>query len=384
MGHQPALAQWASSTRSAYLDNLKVLLIAGIIVIHAVLGYAETVEVWTYTELREVTLSPVTETVLFVLVSPFGLFLIALLFLVAGLLTPASLDRKGVGRFVADRCLRLGVTFGVYVLLIQPVLKWWLFRAADQPRPFGEIYLIDGRLDSGPLWFVGVLLVFSVAYAGWHRLGGTRVLAGAPPITLRTLLLVAAAVAPFSFAVRLWWPYGSESGFTDLNFWEWPVCAVVFVLGATAAHQGWLHRIPDDLAAPCRRVTLIAVAALVALLALVGSRDAVDNALGGAHWESAAFAVIEGPLTVCGSVWLLSVAQRHLDRQFRWGPVLARSAFAAFVLQSMFLLGIAVALRPLDTPAEVKALLVAAGAVIGSFGVGWLLATRIPGLSRVL
>ena len=71
-----------STGRWTYLDNLKVLLIAAIIAMHAVLSYS-TVEVWTYTAMREVTLNPVVEAVLFVAVIPFGLFLIALLFLVA-------------------------------------------------------------------------------------------------------------------------------------------------------------------------------------------------------------------------------------------------------------------------------------------------------------
>ena len=47
--------------------------------------------------------------VVFVLVSPFAFFLMALLFLVAGLLTPGSLRRKGAGRYARDRMLRLGV-----------------------------------------------------------------------------------------------------------------------------------------------------------------------------------------------------------------------------------------------------------------------------------
>lgn len=83
-GHGPTVQGWASS-RQLYVDNLKVVLITAIIVIHAVLGYS-TIEVWSYTEVREVTLSPVTEVVLFVAIGPFAFFMIALLFLVAGLL----------------------------------------------------------------------------------------------------------------------------------------------------------------------------------------------------------------------------------------------------------------------------------------------------------
>ena len=111
---RPELEQWAAGRRP-YLDNLKVVLIAAIIAIHGVLGYS-TFEAWTYSPVRETTLSPVSEVAFFVLAGPFGLFLIALLFLVAGLLTTGSLARKGPARFARDRLLRLGVPFAVFVL----------------------------------------------------------------------------------------------------------------------------------------------------------------------------------------------------------------------------------------------------------------------------
>ncbi|WP_405071651.1 acyltransferase family protein [Kribbella sp. NBC_01510] len=258
------LEKWAS-TRRPYLDNLKVVLIAAIIVIHAVLGYASIVEVWTYTEFREVTLATATQVVLFVLVSPFAFFLIALLFLVAGLLTPSSLERKGTGRFLRDRLLRLGVPFVVYVLFVQPTLNYALqhpLRAA--PGSYRAEYLATGRLDTGPLWFVGVLLVFSVGYAGWNAWRRRRPSEGpgTRPISLRTLMLAAVAVAPASFAVRLVYPYGSESGFTDLNFWEWPACIAVFAVGISASRQGWVTAVPDRLARQCRDLTLPAASAM--------------------------------------------------------------------------------------------------------------------------
>jgi fucose 4-O-acetylase-like acetyltransferase len=383
----PWLEKWASARRS-YLDNLKVVLIAAIIAIHAILGYASTVEVWTYTELREVTLAPATETVLFVFVSPFAFFLIALLFLTAGLLTPTSRERKGTRRFVSDRLLRLGVPFVAYVLLVQPTLTYALEHPlGDASGSYWAEYLgAERRLDTGPLWFVGVLLIFSLCYAGWQA--WRRPLHSddrrTHPISLRTLLLVAAMVAPASIIVRLVYPYGSESGFTDLNLWEWPACIAVFALGIAAARHGWLTAVPARLARQCRDLTLLGALAMTTLLMIVGFRNAVDDAMGGWHWAAVAFAAIEAVLTVFGAVWLLSVAQRRLRRRYRWGPLLSRSAYGAFMLQTPFLLGIALALRPLMLPGEAKALLVAVGAVTCSFAAAWLLISHVPGISRIL
>ncbi|MGZ8719103.1 MAG: hypothetical protein ACXWXY_08025, partial [Aeromicrobium sp.] len=100
-------------------------------------------------------------------------------------------------------------------------------------------------------------------------------------------------------------------------------------------------------------------------------------------WPALVFAAIESVLVVFGPVWLLGVAQRHLNRQFRWGPVLGRTAYGAFMVQTLILIGLAVALRPVPVPAELKALVVASGGVVGSFALAWLLIRHVPGMARI-
>jgi hypothetical protein len=91
---------------------------------------------------------------------------------------------------------------------------------------------------------------------------------------------------------------------------------------------------------------------MATLLMIVGILNVVDDAMGGWHWPALVFAGIDAVLTVFGSVRLLSAAQHRLDRRYRMEPLLGRSAFGAFMLQTLFLLGPAGALRPLALPAE--------------------------------
>ncbi|MET1011864.1 MAG: hypothetical protein ABWY83_05745 [Actinomycetota bacterium] len=75
-------------------------------------------------------------------------------------------------------------------------------------------------------------------------------------------------------------------------------------------------------------------------------------------------------------IWVLAAAQRHLNRS---GPVrraMTRSSYAAFMLQGPVLFGLALALRPFDLPGDIKALVVAALGIVGSFALAWLLVTR--------
>lgn len=387
-GHGLAAEQWAAK-RQLYLDNLKVVLIAAIIAGHGIVGYSK-LGMWSYADVRETTLSPVTEGVALAVAAPFGLFLIPLLFLVAGLLTPASLERKGAGAYVRDRLLRLGVPFAVFTFAVWPALLYALYRPLGNA---GGSYWAEfvgtpqESLDTGYLWFVGDLLIFSLAYAGWARArAGRPVRRWTGEVTAGHLLMLAAAVAITTFGARLVFPFDSQK-YVDLNLYQWPECVALFALGITAAGKGWLAAVPDRLYRQCRIAALAAIAAFAVFIGLGAALGAVSEQswVGGWHWDALIFAVLESVLAVFGPVWLLGVAQRHLGRRLRWaGPAASRSAYGAFLLQGLILIGLAVALRPLALAAEVKALIVAAGGVTGSFALAWLLINRVPGVARIL
>jgi hypothetical protein len=388
MRDKPQRTAGRVAARLSYLDNMKVALIASIIAMHAVLGYVAVEDLWSYTSLREVTLTPVVEIVLIVAISPFGFVLMPLLFLIAGLLTAPSIGRKGAARFARDRLIRLGVPFVVYVGLVQPAVMYALEHplGAATGSYWHEFLGDERRLDTGPLWFVGVLLLFSLAYAGWV---GVRRNRPRPPdpagITFRHLTLLAAVVVPASVLVRLVYPYGSDSGFTDLSFWQWPGSIAMFGLGIAAARRGWLVAVPAAVRRHCRSAVPFALASMVGFLALIGFRETVDEAMGGWHWQAVVFAVLEAALAVFGSVWLLDLAQRRLGGERRWaGPDVRRSAYGAFIVQTPVLLGIAVLLRALALPAEVKAIVVAVGGVVCAFAFARLLISRVPFAARVL
>ncbi|HSJ46897.1 MAG TPA: acyltransferase family protein [Euzebyales bacterium] len=371
------------------MDNLKVILIAAIIAGHAVGSYT-SMELWAYADVREATLSPVTEAVLLAVVMPFGVFMIPLLFLIAGLLTPPSLERKGTGVYVRDRLVRLGVPFAVFSLVVWPALLYALYRPLGNAPGSYLAELVgtsEEALDTGYLWFVGDLLVFSLAYAAWVRLRHGRAEWGRQvDIGARHLLVLAAAVGVATFLVRLVFPFDSQK-YVDLNLYQWPECVALFALGVATARSGWLTAVPERLRRQSRTATLVAAGGFAVFVAwgAVGGGLAQGVWMGGRHVEALIFAALESALAVFGSVWLLGVAQQRLDSPLRWaGPVVSRSAYGAFIVQGLVLIGLAVALRPLPLAAEVKALVVACGGVMGSFGLAWLLITRVPGMARML
>ena len=106
--------------REAWPDTLRVVIIAGVIVMHAATGYVVDVG-WYY---EERTSSEAWQIALTVPAFLGGLFALGPLFFVAGWLSAPSLARKGPRDFAAGRLLRLGVPLVVFTYLIDPVADY--------------------------------------------------------------------------------------------------------------------------------------------------------------------------------------------------------------------------------------------------------------------
>jgi hypothetical protein len=241
---------------------------------------------------RKVTLRPAVAYVLLAISAPFAVLVIQLLFLIAGLLTPPSLDRKGPWRFVRDRLLRLGVPFAVFALRLWPLLEYVLFRQLGEAPGLRAYFRAEGSLDTGVLWFVGALLIFSLAYASWVRVRRGHEARPRPgEIQVGHLLLLAVAVTVATFLVRLVLPFERDNKYIDLNMWEWPACAALFGLGIMASRAGWLTAVPDRVRRQSRIVTLAAVCAAAVFAAAAIALDVVGEQLwGGWYWPALVFA----------------------------------------------------------------------------------------------
>ncbi|MGH3879698.1 MAG: acyltransferase family protein [Actinophytocola sp.] len=362
--------------RLPHVDNVKTALVAWVIGGHALLGYT-AVGGWPYDEVNETTFVPGVEVALVALIGPSGLFIIGGFFFLAGLFTPRSLEKKGLGRFIADRTLRLGLPWAASAFLVWPLTMWVAYRVAGHDESVLEV--VTQRyplLDSGSLWFTFVLLIFSVAYAVWRTAAPADPDAAAPGTG--QLVALAAGIALASFLIRLVFPAKSGQIF-DLHLWQWPQCAAMFALGVACARHGWAREVPDRLRRRSAQVAITTICLVPILAIAAGVTDLAADIgpfLGGWRWQAAATALLEGVLVVSGSLWLLSLAQRHLTQQGRFARACSRAAFPAFVIQGPILVLAAVALRPLAAPAEVKAPLVLAIALVGSFWLSWRLVAR--------
>jgi hypothetical protein len=359
--------------RELWVDTLRVVVIAAVIVVHATTAYIVPID-WYY---QERTTSELLATLLSVPAGIGGIFALGPLFFVAGWLSARSMARRGRLAFVRARLFRLGVPLLAFVLLVDPL--------ADYVGDIGEggagSFLAYFHPDSsGPMWFVAALLTFSLAYAG---LRGPRAPAAFPrPAPTTVFIVAAAAIAVGSLSVWLVWPLTGETSL-DLRFGQWPQGAVLFALGVHATETGWLTDMPATLVRRAGWIAAIGLAGCVAMLALFQVVGRFEDLLTGLGWPTILLALLDGAIAVCGTLWLAGWLR---DRWARRGAVLAaaaRASYAAYVVHPLVLTTLSVVLAPVALAAELKFVAVAPVAVPATFAVGYAL-TRVPGVSKVL
>jgi glucan biosynthesis protein C len=362
-----------SRPREQWADNLRVAVIAGVIVVHTATAYVVDIP-WYYDDER--TTSGVWPMLLSPLVLMGALFALGPLFLLAGRFSARSLARRGPGGFVRSRLLRLGVPLLVYVLLINPLTDCL---GSLQHEHRGLVSIL-ATTEVSVMWFVAALLAFSVAYAALRRV---RPAAQLRPLRPGLLAAAALAIAVSSFAVWQPWPVMGDT-FLSLRWGEWPQGAVLFALGVHAGEARWLEDFPPVLVRRLGCVAAAGVAALMTLMLHLVLARGKDQALAmGTDLPTMAFALLDGVIAVTGTLWFLSWLRR------RWpthGPLLgqaARASYATYFIHPLVLTAVMVALAWVALAPEIKFILVAAAGVAASYTAGYAL-TRVPGISRVL
>jgi glucan biosynthesis protein C len=375
-------------SRLLFVDNIRVFLTILVLLHHLMITYAASGD-WYYTEGRQDFITSVLGTWFCAVNQAYfmGLFL-----LISAYFVPGSYDRKGAGRFLKDRLIRLGIPLAVFSWIINPLFLHVAQSVADGVRrPLwryfpGEYFRQEPLIGAGPLWFVETLLIFSLVYVLWRLLTPPRPAMPTvePHFTGRgAIALFALLLALASFLVRLWHPTGWT--FKPLNL-QLPFFAqyiALFVVGLVAYRRNWLLGLPDQ----AGRFWL-GIAALTVLLfpplALAGGATTSDAPFrGGWHWQAFTFALWESFLCVSMCIGVIYVFRRYAERQNGLARFLAPNAYAAYIIHAPVITSLAFAARDVSLHPLLKFGLVALVAVPLCFAFSSLI-RKLPYTDRVL
>ncbi|MFD1718564.1 acyltransferase family protein [Georgenia deserti] len=340
-----AVRRPAEQGRLYWIDTVRIALTALVVAHHCALTYGN-IPIWFY---NEPSRDP-SGSVLDILVVANQSYFMGLFFLISGYFVPASVDRKGPGGFARERLIRLGVPILVFMVVVRPVADYWSWRYSDSALPYLTHYMTT--MDPGPTWFLEVLLIFSLLYAGCRRWVPVRRCARLSASDGRLPGMVAARTVTgliliMGVLMALW-----RQIVPDGTYWPvvglptpafLPQYALMFSAGVLAARRRWLERMPSSIA------TLGGGVSLVALLLLAPFALSPDPVVAGIAGGFAMAVLGVGISAVVLVAFRRFAPGRGPKRQF-----LSDNAFAVYVIHPAVLVVVALLLREVPAPAIVK------------------------------
>lgn len=368
------------SQRTYFIDRLRVVLTALVVVHHTAITYGGAGG-WFYREVTD-TATP-SSLLLTVLCAVNQAFFMGMFFLLAGYFTPGALARKGPGRFLQERLLRLGVPLLVFGFILGP-LTAALAGIASGTNVWDQwlAMLSQGRFIIGPLWFALALLIFAAVFMLLQvvrPLARTTSRAVPGPVSW---LAAALGVGATALAIRQVVPVGKDVWGLQLGYFASYI--FLFALGCAAAAPRWLEQVSRRHALAWTWLSLAFIPLLFVVAALSGGLSGKPvNFNGGLSLPAITYAFWE-PLVAWGVIALLLWQFRlRFNGQSATWQAWSDRAYGAFIVHAPVIVALAVVLRGWDAPALLKFFLVSTAGVILSFALAGLL-RRLPGARQVL
>ncbi len=386
------MSQASSKSRSAWIDNLRTLIIVLVVNMHACVTYSH-VGSWYRMEEPEPAMPVKAAFILWQ--GHLQAFFMGLLFFLAGVFAHSSLERRGPGKFLRERGRRLGLPSLLYMLLLHPFMVYVLLghpHIPDRPSLASRYvrYLSSGSVlsGSGPMWFALALLIFCAGLVVVRRCKLSQPAAGSQPTSApgnAAIIGFGVVLVLGTFLIRLVQPIGDS--ILNFQFCFFPQYIAAFGVGVAAGKRGWLEALATSRRARFAGwLGLIGGPLVFAALVVVGGPppETGPNPYAGG-WNARAFGLAVWEQFAGLGISLGLLAWFHRRCNFA-GPVarwLSERSFAVYLFHAPVLVALTPLLHPMAThPFVAAALLTLAGLTV-SFVVADL-AKRVPGLRAIL
>ncbi|MCL3779025.1 hypothetical protein EMN47_01360 [Prolixibacteraceae bacterium JC049] len=322
------------NTRIFFIDNLRVFLTLLVVAHHWAIANGAPGD-WYYTENH---LHEIGSLLMSLFVATNQAFFMGFFFLIAGYFVPASYEKKGQVSFLKDRIKRLGVPLLLYVFTISPILVF-VARAmkGEMKQTFIDFYFSGNGFMVGPLWFVVVLLLFSVGYWWFRQMFCPHILkfkylkSNWSKAVGLVLLIVAIFFVRIKYPVGTWIPV---LGLQPAHFLQY---VVGFAIGVQLKKSNVLNSLSRKVAIKWMLLSQFLVWCMFPAIFILSGDINVDLFLGGFSWHSLVYVAWEQLVALSTIIGLLGVFKYYFNYQTSILKELAQNSYAIYVLHGIVL-----------------------------------------------
>lgn len=341
-----------SAQRIVFIDNLRVFLTMLVVAHHSIITYAG-VGGWYYREGRQDELTTIFGA-MFTGVNQ--AFFMAFFFMIAAYFAVPSLEKKGPGKFIKDRFVRLGIPIVFYDLFINPAICYALRVTVNDERTTYFNYYVGyishfKSIGTGPLWFLSALLVFSLVYVAIQSIAKKGIPGadtGKPFPGTGALIVFCIICGVATFIVRLWMHVGNE---VEIVNWQIPyfvLYVALFAAGIAAYRGNWFNTIADRTGKRWFAAAHVLILLMPVIIIIGGGlRGEQESFTGGLHYQALAYAMWEPFLCVGMCAGLTVVFRKRFNTAGRLQSFLSKNAYTVYIIHAPVIVFIALAIRPL-------------------------------------
>ncbi|MCD4754085.1 MAG: acyltransferase family protein [Anaerolineaceae bacterium] len=381
-------------SRLHFVDHMRVFMAILVVLHHIALVYGASLKGYYYVEPPSTNPKAFQWLLVFVMVNQS--WFMGAFFLLAGYFIRGSYDRKGAGGFIKDKLLHLGIPIILYSLVLNPIafIGYYLMPSeltgitgALTWERFWQAYPYFTGL--GPLWFVAMLLVFSLGYMAWRLIfkkQNSEAQKSSSPgyLAIGIFILVLAVV---SYFFRMVVPIGKAVWqFPSLGYL--PQYLIFFMVGIVAYRNNWFRNLSTGkgifgaVLASAAGIFLFPFAFSGKMFS-VEVTPTMEIAFGNGTWQSGVYALWDSLFAVGLFLALLVLFRGVFNHENKVGKFLTKQSYAVYLIHIPIVVFLAYFLRDLEMNTFLKFGLASVIIVPICFIVAFIV-RNIPGLSKIL
>jgi glucans biosynthesis protein C len=204
------------------------------------------------------------------------------------------------------------------------------------------------------VWFIAVLLVFTLIYAAWRGLTRHQTQATTRTGKLPGYLAIFGfifALGLVTFVVRIWWPAGWIFQLLNVPVGYLPQYISLYILGLIAYRRNWFSELTPRMGRDWSLIALLATLIFVCLVfpsmmqasGVAGNRQASFPIAGGFQWLAFSYALWESFMVVGVCIGMIVLFRQRWNHQRRLAKNLSSNAYTVYLIHPLILVGFAYA-----------------------------------------